>query len=176
MSLEFFNICAHAHKKTIIDTENIPNNMGLMLNLVGQRGPLGPMGNHMSRINYTPFYLMIGVFFAAIVFMIYYFPMLEKVRTSKDLHKIIDDQDDTIKDHIHTIDVALRLLNDDEKKVVKAIYDSGGTMLQKDISYDLDISRVKTHRILYRLIQRGVVTAEKHFNTNKILLAPWLKD
>jgi uncharacterized membrane protein len=47
-------------------------------------------------------------------------------------------------------------------------------MLQKDISYELGFSRVKTHRTLVRLIERGVVTAEKEYNTNRIELADWL--
>ena len=50
----------------------------------------------------------------------------------------------------------------------------GGTMLQKIIRWKTGSSRVKTHRVLYRLDERGVVTAEKHCNTNKITLAEWL--
>ena len=49
-------------------------------------------------------------------------------------------------------------------------------MLQKDISWELGFSRVKTHRVLVKLLSRGVVTAEKHYNTNKIELADWLKN
>jgi len=48
-------------------------------------------------------------------------------------------------------------------------------MLQKDISYNLEISRVKTHRTLVKLINRGIVTAEKQYNTNNITLADWLQ-
>ncbi len=49
-------------------------------------------------------------------------------------------------------------------------------MLQKDISYDLGLSRVKTHRILVKLLRRGVVAAEKYYNTNMIELADWLME
>ena len=48
-------------------------------------------------------------------------------------------------------------------------------MLQKDISYELKLSRVKTHRVLVGLIERGVVKAEKHFNTNMITFSDWLR-
>ena len=47
-------------------------------------------------------------------------------------------------------------------------------MLQKDIRWKTGLSRVKTHRILHRLAKRGIVSAEKYYNTNKITLADWL--
>jgi len=33
---------------------------------------------------------------------------------------------------------------------------------------------LKMHRILFRLAKRGIVSAEKYYNTNKIVLADWL--
>jgi uncharacterized membrane protein len=72
------------------------------------------------------------------------------------------------------IEIALRLLESDEKRVVKSLVDAGGSILQKEISWKTGFSRVKTHRILVRLIRRGVVTSEKYYNTNKITLSKWL--
>jgi len=72
------------------------------------------------------------------------------------------------------IEVALRLLEADERQVVDALVKAGGSLLQKEISWETTFSRVKTHRVLVRLIRRGVVTSEKYFNTNKITLAEWL--
>jgi uncharacterized membrane protein len=74
-----------------------------------------------------------------------------------------------------TVEVAMRLLEPDEKRVVEALVAAGGSMLQKDISHELGFSRVKTHRVLVRLLRRGVVTAEKYYNTNRIQIADWLK-
>jgi uncharacterized membrane protein len=68
----------------------------------------------------------------------------------------------------------LRVLKEDEKRVVEALIEEGGTMLQKDIRWKLKLSRVKIHRILSRLAERGIVKAEKHYNTNKITLVDWL--
>jgi len=68
----------------------------------------------------------------------------------------------------------LRVLNDDERKVIETLAAEGGTMLQKDIRWKTGLSRVKTHRILFRLNKRGIVSAEKYYNTNKIKLADWL--
>ena len=69
----------------------------------------------------------------------------------------------------------LRVLNDEEKKIVETLVVEGGTMLQKDIRWKTGLSRVKTHRVLFRLGKRGIVTAEKYYNTNKIKLADWLR-
>ncbi len=73
------------------------------------------------------------------------------------------------------LDAVLRVLNDDERKVIETLVAEGGTMLQKDIRWKTGLSRVKTHRILFRLAKRGVVSAEKYYNTNRITLSNWLK-
>jgi hypothetical protein len=75
-----------------------------------------------------------------------------------------------------TFDAVLRILKEDEKKVIETLVAEGGTMLQKDIRWKTGFSRVKTHRILYRLAERGLVSAEKYYNTNRITLANWLME
>ena len=72
------------------------------------------------------------------------------------------------------LDAVLRVLNEDEKKIIETLVAEGGTMLQKDIRWKTGLSRVKTHRILFRLAKRGIVSTEKYYNTNKIVLASWL--
>jgi uncharacterized membrane protein len=71
-------------------------------------------------------------------------------------------------------DAAIQVLTEDEKKIVEALIAVGGTMLQKEISWKTGYSRVKTHRVLVRLIGRGVVSAEKYYNTNRIVLSDFL--
>jgi uncharacterized membrane protein len=73
------------------------------------------------------------------------------------------------------LDAVLRVLNEDERKVIETLVAEGGMMLQKDIRWKTGLSRVKTHRVLFRLAKRGIVSAEKYYNTNKIVLADWLK-
>ena len=84
------------------------------------------------------------------------------------------ESDGSLRSQEAPIEVALRLLESDERKVVEAIIEAGGSLLQKEISWETSFSRVKTHRVLVRLIRRGVVTSEKYYNTNKITLAEWL--
>ena len=80
----------------------------------------------------------------------------------------------TVEKEEPALEAVLRVLNEDEKKVIATLDAEGGTMLQKDIRWKTGLSRVKTHRILFRLAKRGVVSAEKYYNTNKITLADWL--
>ncbi|TET18828.1 hypothetical protein E3J74_09505 [Candidatus Bathyarchaeota archaeon] len=82
----------------------------------------------------------------------------------------------TVEKGESALSAVLRVLNEDERKVIEILVAEGGTMLQKDIRWKTGLSRVKTHRILFRLAKRGIVSAEKHYNTNKITLADWLKN
>jgi uncharacterized membrane protein len=72
------------------------------------------------------------------------------------------------------LSAVMRVLRDDERKIIELLVSSGGKMLQRDLGRQAGFSRVKTHRILYRLATRGIVTAEKHYNTYEITLADWL--
>jgi len=73
-----------------------------------------------------------------------------------------------------SLSAVMKVLKEDERKVFELIMSSGGSMLQSDISRKTGFSRVKTHRILYRLATRRIVNAEKYYNTYKITLAEWL--
>ncbi len=74
------------------------------------------------------------------------------------------------------IETALRFLDADERKVAELLLEANGTMLQKDISWKTGFSRVKTHRVLARLIRRGLVSAEKYYSTNRIFLSESLSE
>jgi predicted transcriptional regulator len=79
-----------------------------------------------------------------------------------------------VEREVPPLDTVLKVLKEDERKVLEAIMNEDGTMLQKDIARTTGFSRVKTHRVLYRLAKRGIVTAERYYNTYKISLADWL--
>ncbi len=76
---------------------------------------------------------------------------------------------------VQSLDAVLHVLSEDERKVVEAVASAGGeAMLQKDIRWKTELPRVKVHRVIARLAQRGIVKVEKYYNTNKIALADWL--
>lgn len=133
------------------------------------------------------FYLLSVILLVVLVVsvLLVFFPKLERVRATDNLQPAVERREAETRSEKATkdrgtvqsrsIDIAVRLLEPDERRVVEALINAGGTMLQKDISRELGFSRVKTHRVLVRLIRRGVVAAEKYYNTNKIELVDWLK-
>ena len=72
--------------------------------------------------------------------------------------------------------VVLRTLKPDERKVVGVINTHGGTYLQKYITKEAGLSRLKTHRVIAALSERGVVYVKKRGNTNEVSLVEWFHD
>lgn len=69
----------------------------------------------------------------------------------------------------------VKTLSEDERKVVDVLAAHDGKYLQKYIRNEVGLSRLKTHRIVARLAEHGIVTLKKQGNTNQVLLADWLK-
>lgn len=155
-----------------------------------QYGP--PNGSETFLWIIVPVIIIIGI---VVILYLYrsWFPRLNSIRPSSDWKDQVIQQTDTvtsnqsgstsndvIEENLRTekdesLKVVLRLLETDERKVVEALLKSGGSMLQKDISWKTGFSRVKTHRVLARLIRRDVVASEKYYNTNRITLSNWIQ-
>ncbi len=71
--------------------------------------------------------------------------------------------------------VLMRTSNAEEKKVLEVLAAHGGSYLQKFVVKEAGLSRLKTHRIVSRFAERGVVTVERSGNTNQVSLAPWVR-
>jgi len=48
--------------------------------------------------------------------------------------------------------------------------------LQKYITKEAGLSRLKTHRVVAALSERGIVQVEKYGNTNQVSLAKWFHE
>jgi uncharacterized membrane protein len=75
-----------------------------------------------------------------------------------------------------TVSVVLRTLKPEERKVVSVLDAHGGTYLQKFITKEADLSRLKTHRVIAALSERGIVHVEKKGNTNEVSLVSWFHE
>jgi len=73
------------------------------------------------------------------------------------------------------LESVVKTLTDEERKVIEVLKVHDGKYLQKYIRKEAGLSRLKTHRILARFAERGLVTLEKTGNTNQVSLASWLK-
>jgi uncharacterized membrane protein len=66
----------------------------------------------------------------------------------------------------------LSLLKPDDRAAVQALLAAKGELLQSALVEKLNLSKVKTTRILARLSQKGLITKERHGFTNRIRLVP----
>src|SRR2546428_1075596 len=72
--------------------------------------------------------------------------------------------------------VVLKTLKPEERSIVNVLDVHGGTYLQKYITREAGLSRLKTHRVVAALSERGIVQVEKYGNTNQVKLAKWFHD
>jgi len=75
---------------------------------------------------------------------------------------------------VSAYDSVSKTLTNDERKVIEVLKAHEGKYLQKYIKSETGLSRLRTHRIIARLAERGIVTLEKTGNTNQVYLAMWL--
>ncbi len=73
------------------------------------------------------------------------------------------------------LDAVMRVARPDEREVLDALRASGGICLQRDITVKTGLTKLKTHRIVARMAERGIVVVRKQGKTNEISLADWLK-
>jgi len=69
-----------------------------------------------------------------------------------------------------------KTLTAEERTVLDILVSHNGKYLQKYIRAETGLSRLKTHRIVSRLAERGIVTLEKSGNTNEVYLSSWLNE
>ena len=72
--------------------------------------------------------------------------------------------------------VVLRSLKPEERIVVEVLDAHGGTYLQKYVTRESGLSRLKTHRVVAALSERGIVHVEKYENTNEVTLVEWFRE
>ena len=72
-------------------------------------------------------------------------------------------------------DVILKTMTPEEKKVLNVLVAHQGKYLQKYVVKESGLSRLKTHRIVARFAQRGIVTVNEFGNTNEIVVSDWVK-
>jgi uncharacterized membrane protein len=72
--------------------------------------------------------------------------------------------------------MVLRALKPEERSVVNVLFIHGGVYLQKHITKEAGLSRLRTHRVVASLSERGIVAVERHGNTNQVSLAKWFHE
>ncbi len=137
----------------------------------------GMMGGTGSVSNpYIGYFGILFVIVAVIVMIsaagLVYFIMLPEIKTSKIIPQNVEIQNSS---ESSAYDSVLKTLNEDEKKVLNVLKNHDGKYLQKYIRHEAKLSRLKTHRVLARFAERGIVSLQKSGNTNEVTLAEWLQ-
>ncbi len=70
--------------------------------------------------------------------------------------------------------VLLRTSKLDERRVLEVLASHNGKYLQKYIAKEAGLSKLRTHRIVARFVERGIATTVRSGNTNEVYLADWL--
>jgi hypothetical protein len=76
----------------------------------------------------------------------------------------------------NTCGVLLKTMTPEEQRVLNVLITHEGKYLQKYVSKEAGLSRLKTHRIVARFAQRGIVNVKEFGNTNEIVVSDWIKN
>jgi uncharacterized membrane protein len=117
------------------------------------------------------FLVLVGVAIVSVGGLVYFlvFPEIKTTDAATSAEQL------SSKNSTPAYDAIVKTLTDEERKVIQVLTAHGGKYLQKYIRKEAGLSRLKTHRIVARLAERGIVILEKSGNTNEVRLADWLK-
>jgi len=137
-------------------------------------GMMGGTSNTAVQNPAAPYYMvgivvLVGVVLVSAGGLVYFFVFPEIKAGQAGRGEQVSAQDSTVYEAI------VKTLTDEEHRVIEVLATHNGKYLQKYIRKEAGLSRLKTHRILARLADRGIVTLKKTGNTNEVQLSEWLK-
>jgi hypothetical protein len=162
---------------------------------IGSDGNYGGMGGMMGNgSGTTSSYLwvipvaLIAIVVVSIIGVVFYlaFPQLRYVKRTCEMPNANRSTMEPVKsgsglvvDSIakpNTCGVVLKTMTAEEQKVLNVLIGHQGKYLQKYVSKEAGLSRLKTHRIVARFAQRGIVNVKEFGNTNEIVVSDWIKN
>lgn len=159
-----------SNKKTIIGLVILICLVGLIIyspNLIALTNPtvctINGVCQHEERVHLltelVPVFILAGVIIGAIVF---FFMSSRLENKQNDLAKVTD--------------TLVQFLNKDEKLVVKKLIENDGKVLQAEVSRIEGLGKVKSHRIIQRLVDRNVIVVESFGKTNIVKLTKEIRE
>ncbi len=141
--------------------------------MMGQNPTPTPVTNTLLPMFGAAFAVLIAIAVVGIIGISYYlvYPQIRSGPEAAQLEAAAAHQAPTVDAY----ESVAKTLTDDERKVIDSLKSHDGKYLQKYIKAETGLSRLKIHRILARLSERGIVSLEKTGNTNQVTLADWLK-
>lgn len=144
--------------------------MGQMMGNQYSQGTIAPMPSYVWTSILAVFVLIV----VGVLGLVYYlaYPEIKIARPEQAIAAVAQSSRPDVKESWETV---IRTSKPEERKVLEVLATHDGTHLQKLIVKETGLSKLKTHRILSRFVERGIVTAVKKGNTNEITLMPWLE-
>lgn len=106
-----------------------------------------------------PLFVAIGIVIGALVFLFMSGQLQRQKQSMKTTSKIL-----------------LQFLNEDERIVVSKLIENNGKVLQSEITRLPEIGKVKSHRLLQKLQDKGVIKIEGHGKTNIVSFTKEIKE
>lgn len=118
-----------------------------------------------------------SIFLVAVIAYLFAFPAIRYSQPNDAIVSSVQKVELTGKaaQNADAIDLVMRVLKPDERAALEVLRNSGGVCLQKDITYKAGLSKLKTHRVVARLAERGVIQVRRVGKTNEITVPAWLK-
>lgn len=130
---------------------------------------------------------LIAIIAISVIGVVFYlaFPQLRYVRRTCELPIANSATVEPVKNDVglvgslpvepNTCGVVLKTMTPEEQKVLNVLVAHQGKYLQKYVSKEAGLSRLKTHRIVARFAERGIVTVTEFGNTNEIVVSDWVR-
>jgi len=109
----------------------------------------------------------------AVVVIVVYAILFPSIKFSPALEKV--ENKAAAATALNPMDIVIRISKPDERVILEVLKETGGVCYQKDITYKTGFSKIKTHRIVARLAERGLIQVKKSGKTNEISIPNWLK-
>ena len=132
-----------------------------------------PATNQNTVLSLIGFAALIGVALTGVVGGVF-FLKVPKIGIVEP--KVISSVSSLSQEAVTPYESVSKTLTVEERTVLDVLVSHDGKYLQKYIRAETGLSRLKTHRIVSRLAERGIVTLEKSGNTNEVYLSSWLNE
>jgi hypothetical protein len=156
----------------------------------GGNGSGGMMGNGNNTTQTSPLWLIPAVLSAIVVVAIvgvgfyWAYPELKYVKTTQTCSTPTETESTETKQPTSNRQtpqtapdncaVLLKTMTPEEQKVLNVLIAHKGKYLQKYVVKEAGLSRLKTHRIIARFVERGIVSVKEFGNTNEVVLSDWV--
>ena len=107
-----------------------------------------------------------------ILFGLAYLVTFPAIKLSEDTATVSTDT--ASAENLDPLAVLIRVSKPDERAVLEVLRGNGGVCRQKDIVFKTGLSKLKVHRIIARLAERGAIQVKKMGKTNEVTIPSWL--